>query len=119
MKFKSVLASLVMATAVTMLPALTEQVQDENLRVEEPRIQEREGEKMISGRVVNTASVPYSYVEIRFRCLNADGLQVSTVSDSTNDLAAMGTWTFDIEISDKVANFELTSLSGEKGVTKP
>lgn len=51
---------------------------------------------VIEGTVENTGGERVEYVEVRARIYNADGDQLGRYLDSTHDLAAGSTWSFDI-----------------------
>ena len=51
---------------------------------------------VIEGIVANTSEERVEYVEVRARIYNTGGNQLDRYLDSTNDLAAGSTWSFDI-----------------------
>lgn len=48
----------------------------------------------IEGKVKNNSNKDYSYVEIEFVCYDAEGNNLGTVVDNTNNLMAYETWKF-------------------------
>ena len=51
---------------------------------------------VIEGTVENTGEERIEYVEVRARVYNTDGDQLGRYLDSTSDLAAGSTWSFDV-----------------------
>ena len=52
------------------------------------------GEHYIEGTVKNETDKEYSYVQIEFVCYDADGNNLGTAIDNTNNLLANETWKF-------------------------
>lgn len=61
---------------------------------------------VIEGTVENVGEERVEYVEVRARVYNTDGNQLDRYLDSTSDLAADSTWSFDIIVLEDPANVE-------------
>lgn len=69
------------------------------------------GSVYIRGTVRNTSDKLLSFVQIKFRCLDASGAQVDTANAITTDLKAGADWKFEaIALKDGIARIELVSL---------
>ncbi len=68
---------------------------------------------VIQGTVENTGQQRLELVEVRTRISNADGEQLGRYLDSTHDLAAGGTWSFDVLVLEKpsdVGSYDIAVL---------
>jgi hypothetical protein len=59
---------------------------------------------VLEGIVENTGQTQIEYVEVRTRLYDADGNQLGRYLDSTADLAAGGTWSYDVVVLEDPAD---------------
>ncbi|MFF2093930.1 FxLYD domain-containing protein [Paenibacillus sp. NPDC058174] len=67
----------------------------------------------IVGTVKNNTKKEYSYVQIQINLYDADGNQVGSALDNTNNLEAGGTWKFKaIALGDDIDSYKIKDVTG-------
>lgn len=80
---------------------------------QEPEMVHENYTNKIVGIIKNNTSNDKSYIQVTFTLYDADGNNIGTAIDNTNNLKADGTWKFEaIILEDNVATFELDEVSG-------
>lgn len=75
-------------------------LENAGLVIQEHELVEGDYEANVEGIVENTTDEEKGYVEVRVRGYDADGNQLDSYLDNTQDLAGGGTWAFAVPIFD-------------------
>lgn len=81
--------------------------------VEEPKMVEKDYGTYIVGTIKNNSGMEKGYMEVTFTLYDANGNNIGTALDNTNNLKDDGTWKFEaMVLEDDVASFELNEVTG-------
>ena len=81
--------------------------------IEEPRMVEKDYSTYIVGTIKNNSGMEKGYMEVTFTLYDANGNNIGTALDNTNNLKDGGTWKFEaMVLDDDVASFELNEVTG-------
>lgn len=96
----------------TSTPAVSDKAKVPDLEITEHSVLQEEYSAYIVGKVKNNTNKQYGYVQVEVNLYDADGDQVGSAIDNTNNLEPGGTWKFKAIAFEEFDSYKIKDVSG-------
>ncbi len=96
----------------TSTPAVSDKAKVPDLEITEHSVLQEEYSAYIVGKVKNNTNKQYGYVQVEVNLYDADGDQVGSAMDNTNNLEPGGSWKFKAITLEEFDSYKIKDVSG-------